>query len=417
MTPPPASESPRQNLSRLEFIVLIAALMSLNALAIDVMLPALPNIGETFNVLNPNDRPLVLSAYLLGVGVATLIFGPLADRFGRRKPLMVGISIYVVAALAVNIAPSFEGLLALRLLQGMGAAAFRVVVLAVVRDKYEGRTMAEVMSLAFMVLMIVPIIAPGIGQLILLFSPWQGIFVLVGLSGALVGLWAFFRLPETLAKEDQRPLSISGIFGGFAIVFTNRFSMLYSLAGMMVFGALMGMINSAQQIFVGIYDLGQLFPLAFAGIAGMMAIASFINARIVFRLGMRRIAHFALIIFTLSSGLLAVFSLIADVPFLVYFILQSTSLFMFGWIASNMNSLSMEPLGKVAGTAASAFGFFQTIGGALIGLLIGRFFNGSVTPLALGFTGVGLLAIVLVLIAENGKLFGVGDEYAADDKP
>lgn len=396
--------------SRVEFIALIAALMSLNALAIDIMLPALPNIGETFSVLDPNDRPMVLSAYLLGIGLSTLFFGPLADRFGRRKPLMVGISIYVVAALAVNIAPSFEGLLALRLIQGMGAAAFRVVVLAVVRDKYEGRTMAEVMSLAFMVLMIVPIIAPSIGQLILLISPWQGIFVFVGISGALVGLWAFLRLPETLSKANQRPLSISGIFGGFAIVFTNRFSMLYALAGMMIFGALMGMINSSQQIFVGIYDLGSMFPIAFAGMASTMAVASFINARIVNRIGVRRIAHFALIVFTLSSGLLVVLTLVTEVPFSVYITLQSLAMFMFSWIASNMNSLSMEPLGHVAGTAASAFGFFQTIGGATIGLVISKFFNGTIMPIALGFTVLGASALCCVLIAEKGKLFGVGDE-------
>lgn len=399
-----------RQISRIEFIALIATLMSLNALAIDIMLPALPNIGETFNVLNPNDRPMVLSAYLLGIGVATLAFGPLADRFGRRKPLMVGLTIYVIAALAVNIAPNFEGLLVLRLIQGMGAAAFRVVVLAVVRDKYEGRAMAEVMSLAFMVLMIVPIISPGIGQLLLLISPWQGIFVFVGVSGALVGLWAFFRLPETLAKTNQRSLSISGIFGGFAIVFTNRFSILYAIAGMMLFGALMGMINSSQQIFVEIYNLGPLFPLAFAGMASTMAVASFVNSRIVRRLGVRRIAHFALIIFTLSSGLLVVISLIIEVPLPVFLALQSIAMFMFSWIAPNMNSLSMEPLGHIAGTAASAFGFFQTIGGAMIGLMISKFFNGTVMPLALGFTILGLLALCSVLIAEKGKLFGVGEE-------
>ncbi len=398
--------------SRVEFIALIAALMSLNALAIDIMLPALPNIGETFSVLDPNDRPLVLSAYLLGIGVSTLFLGPLADRFGRRKPLMVGISVYVIAALAVNIAPSFEGLLALRLIQGMGAAAFRVVVLAVVRDKYEGRTMAEVMSLAFMVLMIVPIIAPSIGQLILLISPWQGICVFVGLGGALVGLWAFLRLPETLSKADQRPLSLSGIFGGFVIVFTNRFSILYALAGMMIFGALMGMINSSQQIFVGIYDLGPMFPLAFAGMASTMAVASFINARIVNRIGVRRISHFALIVFTLTSGLLVVLTLVTEVPFPVYITLQSLAMFMFSWIASNMNSLSMEPLGHVAGTAASAFGFFQTIGGATIGLVISKFFNGTIMPIALGFTILGVSALCCVLIAEKGKLFGIGEEAA-----
>ena len=400
--------SRRKEPSRLEFIALIAALMSLNALAIDIMLPALPDIGNSLGVLNENDRPLVLSVYLLGVGLAQLLFGPLADRYGRRGPLMFGLGVYVIAALAAVLAPAFSSLLLWRLLQGLGAASFRVVALAVVRDRYEGRAMAEIMSLTFMVFMIVPIIAPGIGQILLFIGPWQGIFLFVGGFGAAVGIWAYIRLPETLDPANRRPLTLKSIVGGFAIVVSNRFSMLYALAGMVIFGSLMGMINSSQQIFVDIYGLGPLFPVAFAGIATVMAVASFLNARIVRYFGMRRIAHFALIIFTLSSALLVALSLFGMAPFAVFFVLLSTALFMFGWIGANMNALSMEPLGKVAGTAASAFGFFQTLGGALIGLWIGRFYDGTVTPLALGYTAAGATALLLVLLAEKGRLFGTG---------
>ena len=410
MTPSRHGESSRTGISRPEFIALIAALMSLNALAIDVMLPALPAIGTSFQIANPNDRPLILSAYMLGLGAATLLFGPVTDRFGRRPPLFAGIAIYVGSTLLVPLAPSFLAVLVLRMTQGMGAAAFRVVVLAVVRDKYEGRTMAQIMSLAFMMLMLVPILAPGIGQTLLLIGPWQGIFLFVGLGGTLTGIWAFFRLAETLAPENRRPISAGAIVEGFRVVFTNRFSMLYAIAGMLVFGTLMGMINSAQQIFVDHYQLGPLFPLAFAGMASFMALASFLNSRTVQKVGMRRIVHAALLLFITSSALLSLLSQLVDVPLWLFLVLQTINLFTFGWTSANMNALSMEPLGRVAGTAASAFGFFQTIGGALIGLAISRAYDGSITPIAFGYLIVGLSALAMVLWAEKGRLFGVGTE-------
>jgi len=403
---------PRE-ISRLEFIALIAALMALNALAIDVMLPGLPNIGAAFNLANENDRPLVLSFYLLGVSIAQLLFGPLTDRFGRRTPLLVGIVVYVATALSAIFAPSFVWLLALRFMQGLGAASFRVITLAIVRDKFQGRAMAEIMSLTFTVFMIVPIFAPSIGQLLLFIGPWQGIFLFVGLIGTTFGAWAFFRLPETLDPARRRPLTYSGIVGGFKIVMANGFSLLYSLAGMLVFGALMGMINSSQQIFVDIYGLGARFPLAFAAMAGTMAFASFLNSRIVSHFGMRRIAHFALFVFTASSTLLLVLSLFGPVAFPLFFLLLTTSMFMFSASSANMNALAMQPLGAVAGTAASIFGFFQTLGGTLIGLMIGRMYDGTITPIAAGFAAVGAMALLAVLWAEKGRLFGIGEEEQA----
>ncbi len=400
---------PRE-ISRLEFIALTAALMALNALAIDIMLPALPKIGAAFNLVNENDRPLILSFYLLGVSIAQLLFGPLTDRFGRRTPLMAGLVIYVATALSAIFAPSFVWLLVLRFMQGLGAASFRVIILAVVRDKYDGRAMAEIMSLTFTVFMIIPVVAPSIGQLLLFIGPWQGIFLFVGLIGISFGTWAFFRLPETLDPAKRRPLTYAGIIGGFKIVMSNRFSLLYSFAGMLVFGALMGMINSSQQIFVEIYGLGTLFPIAFAGMAGTMAFASYLNSRIVSHFGMRRIAHFALFVFTASSSLLLILSLAGPVPFPVFFTLLATTMFMFSASSANMNALAMHPLGEVAGTAASIFGFFQTLGGTLIGLWIGRMFDGTITPIATGFAIVGAIAVIAVTWAENGHLFGVGED-------
>jgi DHA1 family bicyclomycin/chloramphenicol resistance-like MFS transporter len=398
-------------LSRPEFIALVAALMALNALAIDVMLPALPYMGEALGISNENERQLVVSAYMIGFGAAQLVFGPITDRFGRRAPLFFGVGLYVICAFAATFAPTFAILLALRFTQGLGAASTRVIATSVVRDRFSGREMAEVMSLTFMVFMAIPIIAPGIGQVILLTGPWHYIFLFMGGLASVILLWAWLRLPETLHPEYRRPLKLGVIVEGFRLVFTNRVAFFYGLSGMFLFGAMFGFIISSQQIFVGIYGLGPWFPLAFATMAGFMAISSFINSRIVRRFGMRRLSHTAILIYIGCSSILLILSLLGPVPFWLFFALLMVIQVAFGNAASNMNSLSMEPLGAVAGTAASVFGFMQTVGGALLGTYIGQHFNNTLTPNATGYVVMGCLVLCCVLIAEKGRMFGVGKDY------
>jgi len=398
-------------LSRPEFIALVAALMALNALAIDVMLPALPYMGEALGVSNENERQLVVSTYMIGFGLAQLVFGPITDRFGRRAPLFVGIALYVVCAFLATFAPTFSALLVLRFIQGLGAASTRVIATSVVRDRFSGREMAEVMSLTFMVFMAIPIIAPGIGQVILLTGPWHYIFLFMAGLAALILLWAWLRLPETLHPEYRRPLRLAVVVEGFRLVFTNRVAFFYGLSGMFLFSAMFGFIVSSQQIFVGIYGLGPLFPLAFAGIAGFMAISNFVNSRIVRRFGMRRLSHAAMLVYVTCAAILLIASLVGPVPFWLFFALLLLIQVAFGNAASNMNSLSMEPLGAVAGTAASVFGFMQTVGGAMLGTFIGQHFDGTLTPNAAGYLVMGVLVLCCVLIAEKGRLFGVGKEY------
>jgi drug resistance transporter, Bcr/CflA subfamily len=402
-------------LSRPEFIALMAALMALNALAIDVMLPALPYMGEALGVTSENERQYVIASYMLGMGIAVLGFGPLTDRFGRRAPLLMGMGVYILAAIAAVFAPSFAILIVLRFIQGMGAASVRVIATAVVRDRYSGREMAEVMSLTFMVFMAIPIIAPGIGQVILLVGDWHNIFIFMGLLAAVFWLWTWFRLPETLPESQRRPLSLKAVIDGFRLVFTNRVAFSYGLAGMFLFGALFGFISSAQQIYVDIYGLGVYFPVAFAAMAGLMAVSSFTNSRIVRRLGMRRLSHGAVLSFTAFSGVWLAFALSGFLPLWLFFSLLALIMFSFGWAASNMNSLSMEPLGAVAGTASAVFGFIQTVGGALIGSYTGQLFDGTTVPAAMGYFSMGVLALVCILVAEKGRLFGVGEQYAHTD--
>ena len=392
---------------RVEFIALMAALMSLTALAIDSMLPGLALIGSDLGVIDPNHNQYIVSSFLLGFGMAQLVYGPASDRLGRRIPVLFGLGLYIVAALGATIAPNFETMLTLRVIQGIGAASLRVITVSIVRDVYGGRRMAEAMSLILMVFMIVPVIAPGTGQVIMLFADWHFIFVFMALGAALVGLWTYIRLPETLPLDERRPFTPKVIIEGFKIVITNRIALCYTLASTFIFGALFAFINSAQQIYIDIYQLGEWFAVAFAAVAIFMALSSFINAKLVGRFGMRRLSHGALIGFMLINLIWLIGHLVgpSPMPFPLFLTLFALAMFQFGWIGSNFNSLAMEPLGRVAGTASSVLGFLSTIGGALIGAVIGQSFNGTAIPMVAGFFGVSVLGLVFVLIAEKGKLF------------
>ncbi len=403
--PAPAKAASLLTIPRWEFIALAAAMMALNALAIDVMLIALQQIGASLMVDDENARQYVVTAYVVGFGLMQLFFGPISDRFGRRGPLLAGLCVYVVAAFACAFAPSFTVLLLLRFVQGLGAAATRVIAVSIVRDVYGGRAMAEVMSLVFMVFMIIPIVAPGIGQVIMLFSEWHMIFVFIGVVSGAFTLWTWLRLPETLREENRRPFTLASVAQSFRMVVTNRVAICYTVAMTAVFGALFGFINSAQQVYIGIYDTGELFPVYFAAVAGMMAVSSFLNSRLVGRIGMRRLAHGALIGFVAVNTIAFVLSLLGPVPFWLFLALFSIAMMQFSWIGSNFNALAMEPLGHVAGTASSVQGFLQTVGGGVIGAAIGQAFDGTVVPLAGGYFFASLVALAMTLVAEKGRLF------------
>lgn len=394
-------------MGRAEFIALMAFLMALNALAIDIMLPGLQEIGAALNVENENHRQYVVSAYLIGFGIAQLFYGPIADRFGRRLPMIFGLAIYIISSLAVVMVPSFETLLFLRFIQGIGSAATRVITVSIVRDVFGGRQMAEVMSLIMMVFMVIPVVAPGTGQVIMLFGDWHWIFVFMAVIAMIVGVWMYIRLPETLAREDVRPFTIKVIFDGFRIVLTDRVALCYTIASTFIFGALFGFINSAQQVYVGIYGLGVWFPVAFAGVALFMALSSFVNAKLVGRFGMRKLSHGSLLGFIAINFIWLIVQVVGPqpMPFFLFIGFFALAMFQFGWIGSNFNSLAMEPLGHVAGTASSVLGFMGTIGGSIIGAAIGQAFNGTALPMVAGFFVVGIIGLVFVLIGEKGRLF------------
>lgn len=388
-----------------EFVALIAMMMALNALAIDAMLPALPAIGEALGVASENSRQWIITAYLLGFGVSQIIYGPLADRFGRKPILMIGLSIYVVFSVLAACSPTFETLIAARVGTGVGAAALRVLAVSIVRDRYSGRTMARVMSLSFLVFLGVPILAPALGQLILTVAPWPWVFGVLAVGGAAFAVWAALRLPETLHPEDRMPIQVGRVASAFREALTNRRSIGYTLAMTAISGALFGFINSSQQIFFDVFHEPQLFTVVFGAVAGGIAVASLLNARLVERLGSRLISHTALLGFIAMSSVHAAVALAGHETIWTFAILQGLTMFCFGLIAGNFGAMAMEPMGHIAGTASSAQGFISTTGGASLGFLIGQQFDGSTAPMTVGFVAMGLTALIFVLIAERGRLF------------
>ena len=389
---------------RREFIAIVAGLMALNALAIDILLPAFPNITDAYDIQD-NQIQFLLLSYVLGFGGAQLFFGPISDRYGRRIPLFVGLAIYIVCAIAGSLAPTFEAVLAFRFIQGLGAAATRVIALAAVRDTHAGRAMAATMSMVMMVFMVVPIIAPFIGQGIIMVGPWQHIFWFMALLSIVMTIWCFFRLPETLLPENRRSLALGPVLKGFQLVVSNRISLFYTLATAFFFGSLFAFLNLAQPILGGVYGLHTYFPLAMA-VGGMfMSGSSFLNSRIVGRLGMRRLSHGALVAHLAISLAASVWFLTHDVSLWLFMFTLILLMPLFGLIGANFNSIAMEPLGKVAGTASSVLGFTQTVGGGLVGAAIGQTFNDTATPLIAGTALTSLTAMILVLIAEKGRLF------------
>jgi MFS transporter, DHA1 family, multidrug resistance protein len=388
----------------LEFVVLAAATMSAQAIAIDAMLPAFPTIARVLNVADPNHIQWIITAYMTGLGIGQLVWGMLSDRFGRRPILFGGLSLYVIAALLCSSSGSFESLLAWRFVHGLAAACV-TVTRSVVRDLYSGRQMARVMSLTFVVFLTVPILAPSLGQLILLIAPWRFIFVVFAIFAAIVASWGYWRLPETLHPEYRLTLTRKHVLNAVKLVLGNRTSIFYTLATMVMFGTIMAYVGMVAQIFADVFHRPNLMPSMFALCAIFMGCAAYLNSRIVERLGMRLISHTALIMFILVTGLHVVTAAMGAERIWTFVVLQAITMACFSLSVSNFGAMAMEPVGSVAGIAASLQGFISTFSGALVGIFIGEQFNGTTVPLAAGQMLCGIASLGFVLLAEKGRLF------------
>jgi DHA1 family bicyclomycin/chloramphenicol resistance-like MFS transporter len=400
---PPMQDSPPIRL--IEFVPLIAALISLGALGIDTMLPALPDIAHRLGVDAIVDSPLILTVFVVGLGIGQLIHGPLTDRFGRRPVLIGGLIGYIICNLLAGLANGFALLLAMRFVSGLSVAASRVVTIAVIRDCFSGRAMAQVTSLAFMVFMAVPIVAPSIGQAILLLGSWRLIFEVIAGAGLLCLAWFAIRMPETLRAENRAPLSLQTTLSGWRQTIMDRYSLGYMIAALICQGAIFGYLSSIQPIMEHVFHHPGLLGTVFAASAGTMAAANLLNSRIVIHLGMRRISQVALVVMIVSSGTGLLIGRLGDEPLLVFVVVQAITMACFGLATSNMSAMAMENMGEIAGIASSVQGFFGITLGGVIGWAIGRSFDGTTVPMHSGFLVAGIAGLGIAAIVERGRLF------------
>lgn len=388
-----------------EIIALLAAFMAMNAFALDAMLPALPQIGSDLGIGEENRRQLVIVAYTFGFGASQMFWGPIADRFGRKPVLALGLVLYSLFALVAGVAKDFTLLVIARFLMGASGAVSRVLVTAIVRDLYEGEAMARIMSLSFMVFMVVPVIAPSLGQLILFVAEWRTIFYALAAYGVIAFVWGMARLPETLHPEYRRRLDVRDIASGVAQSLRDRLSLGYTLALTAVFTGLIGYLASVQQIMEHVFERPEAIGWVFAAIAAPMSVAGWGNSRIVVRFGLRHVGHLGMIGFAgFSLAHLAWHLLVGEslISFIIFMGLTFTS---FAFTTANFGTLAMTNMAPIAGTASSVQGMIGTVGAAIFGLAIGQSYDGTPLPFLLGMSIGGLIALLIVLIVERGTLF------------
>lgn len=401
----------------LEFVALVALLTALVALSIDTMLPALGQIADDLGADADNARQFVVLALFAGLGVGQLLYGPLSDRIGRKPAILTGLAIFGAGSLLCHFASDYTLLLLGRAIQGFGAAGPRIVAVAMVRDGRAGRAMARVMSLVASVFIIVPMAAPALGQAVLRFTGWRTIFLGFFAVAVIAAVWLIVRQPETLPAARRRAIGMRALAEAAAQVLGHRVSLGFTLAAGGVLGAMIGYIGTAQQVFVEQYDQGALLALWFAVIAGAMGAASLLNARLVMRWGMRRLVAVALWGFvTLAAGLLGVsLSSGGHPPLAVYVAVMIPMFCCMGLLFGNCNALAMEPMGPIAGMAASVIGTLTSLVSVVIGTLIGQAYDGTLVPIAAGFLAAGVAALIstLTLGRADDSHQGVGPSRPA----
>lgn len=397
--------SPSRSIGEREFVVLAALLQALQALAIDAMLPALGEIARDLAAPDPNDRQFIIGAFLIGSGLGSLIPGILADRYGRRPVLFGCLIAYFALNLACALVRDFETLIALRFLTGFVTAGMTVLPAAMIRDRFEGDRMARLQSLVSMIFMIVPIVAPALGQGVLLFAGWRWIFGIMAAMAAGLLAWSFYRLEESLAPDQRQPIAPRRIFANMREIVTTRASIGYILAMASTAAMFFNFLSSSQQLIAEHFGAGALFPFIFALMAASLAVANFTNSRLVMRFGARRVSHAALLIY-IAVGCLQVISAYSPGQSLWEFaLLMGLTMCLTGFISANFSAIALQPFSRMAGAAASVLTFLRMVIGAIGGVLVGLAFDGTARPLALTIVIAGIMALALVLFSERGRLF------------
>ena len=385
-----------QRRSQVEFIVLMAALMSIVALSIDAVLPALPDIGNFLSVKDASDNPKLITSIFLGLGVGQLIFGPLSDSFGRKPIVYIGFVVFIIASIICVTTKSFEMMLFGRILQGVGLASPRTMCIAMVRDSYSGDYMAKVLSFVVMIFILIPVIAPSLGQFLMNHYHWHSIFIFNLGFGVLVMLWFWIRQPETLKPQYKISYRLSIFKTGTIAFFRIKPAVIYTILSGLITGSFMVYLSTSQRIFEQQYNMKEEFPLIFASLAISVGLSTFMNSQLVVKFGMRRIVHFAMLSFVLISLVFIILFSSGNNPsievLLGFFALQ---FFTIGFLFGNLRALAMEPMGHIAGIGSALNGFISTVMAVPIANYIGKFVIDSVTPLFVGFLICGLVSIAL----------------------
>ncbi|MBT8279844.1 MAG: multidrug effflux MFS transporter [Bacteroidia bacterium] len=383
---------------KLEFVALMAAMMSIVALSIDALLPALPDIGASLNVVDTNDNQLLITMIFLGLGFGQLLLGPLSDSFGRKPIVYIGFLLFAIATMICVTTKSFEIMIMGRVLQGIGLSAPRTMAISIVRDSYDGDYMAKILSIVVMVFILVPVIAPTLGQFLLNFYNWESIFYVNLLFGLLVILWFWQRQPETLVVEKRIPFTPNLFINGTLEFLKYKDAVAFTLVSGFITGSFMVYLSTSQQIFEQQYNLKEEFPYIFASLAIFVGLATFLNSRLVMRFGMWKIAYVGVISYVLISVLYVFLFINGNNPsigvLLTFFALQ---FFAIGFLFGNLRALAMQPLGHIAGIGAAINGFVSTVMAVPIANYIGSFVKDSVLPLFIGFSIFGFLSLVIFL--------------------
>lgn len=392
-------------LRAVEFVVLMAAVQALQALAIDIMLPALGTISQDLELSDPNRRQLIVGVFLICGGLGSLVPGSLADRFGRKPVLVFALCAYVLFSLVCALVPSFTVMLIARGLLGFFSAPLMVMPMTIIRDRFEGDQMARTQSLVSMTFMIVPMIAPILGQGVLLVAGWRWIFGVMAVLAAIVLVWTLVRLPETLHEDHRQEIKLLVVARNMAQALTVRESFGYVVGVALIQAALFGYINSAQQLVGEHFGAGLMFPAVFGGMALVMASTNFINSRIVERFGARRVSQTALIAYTLVAAVHLVIAAVWGETLWVFVPLMTFGMCMMSFIGANFQSISLQPFARSAGAAASVVSFVRLLLGSTIGALIGQAYDGTARPIFAAMLAAGIVALLAVLYSERGRLF------------
>jgi DHA1 family bicyclomycin/chloramphenicol resistance-like MFS transporter len=386
------------------FIILMASLMSVVAISIDAMLPALGQIGTDLGATHPNQAQYIISILFAGMAIGQLIYGPMSDAVGRKKVLYTGLAFYALGSIICYFSQGMEQMFFGRFIQGFGIASPYISTMAIIRDKYAGRDMARIMSLVMVIFILVPCIAPTLGQTIMMFSSWREIFLFYIIMIAIMFTYIFFRLEETLLPENRVKFSITNLGHGFKTVFSNHHTVGYTICMGLVFGSFMGYLNSAQQIFQVQFNTGKLFTLYFGLLAFLFGVSSLVNSRFVQMLGMRHICLRGMIATIVASAIFLALNFTVEIHLWMFLIYAAILFFVFGLMFGNLNSLAMEPMGEIAGLAASVIGFVSTIISMTIGGSIGQLYDNTLIPISIGFLATGVIGLLAMFWAEKGKL-------------